>query len=76
MKHLPATGPAGSQIARHPTLPRPEPKPKILSLSPQNVAAYAATNTHTLWDNHGCLSPRIPHEVSGIYPVKLLDKDK
>ena len=33
------------------------------------------TNTHTVWDNSGCLAPQTSTEVSGFRLVDWLDKD-
>ena len=42
---------------------------------PYNSHKALKPNTHTVWDNPGCLSPQYSTEVSGITLVDWLDKD-
>ncbi len=42
---------------------------------PNNSHKALDRNTHTMWDNPGCLAPQTSTEVSGFSLVDWLDKD-
>ncbi len=65
--------PTGHQ--RQPTRPRRNSNTEIRSPMPYNSHKALNRNTHTMWDNPGCLAPQPSTEVSGFSLVDCLDKD-
>jgi len=60
---------------RQPAWPRRRAITEIGSSMPKNSLKALNRNTHTLWDNPGCLALQPSIKVSGIEPVDWLDKD-
>ncbi len=65
--------PTGQQ--RQPPLPRTDSSTEIRTPMPFNSHKAMKRNTHTVWDNPGCLAPKPSTEVSGFSLVDWLDKD-
>ncbi len=68
--HCAATG-----QQRQPARPRRDSTTEIGSPMPHNSHKALNRNTHTTWDNPGCLASQPSTEVSGFSLVDSLDKD-
>ncbi len=64
-----------TDLQRQPASPRRGFITQIDAPMPYNSHKALNRNTHTMWDNPGCLAPQPSTEVSGIRSVDWLDKD-
>jgi hypothetical protein len=62
-------------LRRQPTSPPRDSSTIALPREPSKSHQASEPNTHTTWDNLGCLAPRPTTEVSGFRLVDWLDKD-
>ncbi len=66
---------SATSLRRQPTSPPRDPSTIAVPREPSNSHQASEPNTHTMWDNLGCLAPRPNTEVSGFRSVDWLDKD-
>ena len=60
---------------RQPTSPPRDSTATAVPRKPSKSHQAPEPNTHTMWDNLGCLAPQPTTEVSGFSLVDCLDKD-